>query len=106
MCFIFADTAFLLGVADLQYNVHNVFFIIPFTKKTEMQNTGLNSRTTTAQMALAICVRYAKWPSSVHLCLKCKRNYDKQYSTHSFISDYFHELVLRLLGQNMEREGK
>ncbi len=35
----------------------NVFFIIPFTKKTEMQNTGPNSRTTTAQMALAIRAR-------------------------------------------------
>ena len=24
--------------------------------------------------------RYAKWPSRVHLCLKCKRNYDKQFT--------------------------
>ncbi len=35
----------------------NVFAIIPFTKKTEMQNTGPNSRTTTAEMALAIRAR-------------------------------------------------
>ncbi len=56
-------------------DVDSVFFIIPFTKKTEMQNTGPNSRTTTAQMALAIRARYAKWPSSVDLCLKCKKEF-------------------------------
>ncbi len=36
-------------MTKIMYKVYNVFFIIPFTKKTEMQNAGPNSRTTTAR---------------------------------------------------------
>ncbi len=41
----------------LNTTVLNVDFIIPLTKKTEMQNTWPNLCITTAQMALAIRVR-------------------------------------------------